>query len=143
MRKKGKNQEKLHFYFSEIIHENGTSTYGPNLPMPLYDHAMASFNSSLSMIISGFTCRTENQPDTRDMFTNKTWFYNHADQNFKPGPDSITARNWHTAGVITDRVTGKKIMVVAGGYGNQMPENEGYSMLSSTELFISNEWVEG
>ena len=47
--------------------------------MPLHFHAMASFNESLSMLIGG--------ESNQDSYLSLTWFFDHATQEFTPGPN--------------------------------------------------------
>ena len=69
--------------------------------------------------------------------SSKTWFYNHTNTEFTPGPELKQARKNHAAGVVTDKKTGEKIIVVSGGY------DPDYSTLKSTELLIDRRWQKG
>ena len=40
---------------SEIVKEDGSSTKGPQLPEPIWQHAIASINSTVSIITGGST----------------------------------------------------------------------------------------
>ena len=112
---------------SEIINEDGSSTEGPQLPIPIFFHAIASINSTVSIITGGET--------NTNSYTNQTWYFNHAKQEFTPGPDLLVGRYVHASATITDQETKDKIVVVAGGYNG--------SFLDSTEIFLNGEWVAG
>ena len=112
---------------SEIINEDGSSTEGPQLPIPIFFHAIASINSTVSIITGGET--------NTNSYTNQTWYFNHAKQEFTPGPDLLVGRYVHASATITDQETKDRIVVVAGGYNG--------SFLDSTEIFLNGEWVAG
>jgi hypothetical protein len=112
---------------SEIINEDGSSTEGPQLPIPIFFHAIASINSTVSIITGGET--------NTNLYTNRTWYFNHAKQEFTPGPDLSVGRYVHASATITDQETKEKIVVVSGGYNG--------SFLDSTEILLNGEWVAG
>ena len=66
------------------------SEIGPNMPIALHFHAMASFNESMSMLIGGETYH--------DSYLSLTWFYDHSSQEFKTGPRLLEGRMLHSAG---------------------------------------------
>ena len=45
---------------SEIIKEDGSSSEGPHLPVPIYGHAIASINSTVSILSGGITTQLLN-----------------------------------------------------------------------------------
>ena len=110
---------------SEIVKEDESTTEGPQLPTPIYFHAIASINSTISIITGGWL----------NTATDKTWYFNHASQEFQPGPNLLEARDYHSMGTITDQHTKEKTVIVAGGFGDDG--------LDSTEMFINGEWVTG
>ena len=113
---------------SEIVKEDGSSTEGPQLPTPTYLHAIASINSTVSIITGGRT--------NAYTYTDKTWYYNHASQEFQPGPTLLEARYRHSSGSVTDQETKEKMTIIAGGDGSN-----GY--LDSTEILLNGEWMAG
>ena len=106
---------------SEIVKEDGSSTEGPQLPTPIMFHAIASINSTVSIISGGQT----------NMISDKTWYFNHASQEFQPGPNLLEARELHSSGSVTDQETKEKMAIIAGGY------------LDSTEMLLNGKWVTG
>ena len=114
---------------SEIINEDGSTTEGPQLPEKIVYHAMASINSTLSVLTGGYSYD--------DTITDRTWYFSHTTQQFQPGPNLLERRNWHSSATITNQETKERILVVAGGYRN----SDGF--LSSTELLINGEWETG
>ena len=48
--------------------------------------------------------------------SNKTWFFNHQNERWIPGPDLGTGRCYHTAGIVKDRETNEEFVAVVGGY---------------------------
>ena len=113
---------------SEIVKEDGSSTEGPQLPTPIFAHAIASINSTVSIITGGLELDTDTESD-------KTWYFNHARQKFQPGPNLLEARRRHSSGTVTDQETGEKMTIIAGGYSN--------GNLDSTEMLLNGEWMAG
>ena len=109
---------------SEIVKEDGSSTEGPQLPTPIMYHAIASINSTVSIITGGLTNTT----------SDKSWYFNHASQEFQPGPNLLEARKGHSSGSVIDQETKEKIIIVAGGYIDSS---------SSTEMLLNGKWVKG
>ncbi len=85
--------------------EIGISSYGPNLPIPLFGHSMVLINETLAMVIGG----------TTDINSARTWFFNVQSQSWSNGPELQKARAFHASAVITDTETGIQYVVVAGG----------------------------
>ena len=108
---------------SEIVNVDGSSTKGPQLPRRFSSHAIATINSTVSIITGGF--------QDSDSMSDQTWYFNHETQEFQPGPDLLEGRNNHNSGTITDQETKEKIVIVAGG------------MSELTELLLNGEWVAG
>ena len=120
--------ESTRLQSSEIINEDGSITEGPQLPIAISNHAIASINSTVSIITTGST-------NANYYSDGKTWYFNHATQEFQPGPNLLEARDYHSMGTITDQHTKEKTVIVAGGFGEDG--------LDSTEMFINGEWVTG
>jgi hypothetical protein len=104
---------------SEIVKEDGSTTGGPQLPTPIYRHAIASINSTVSIITGGWPA----------INSYKTLYFNHASQEFQPGPNLLQGRLWHSSGTVTDQETKEKMAIIAGGYSS------GY--LDSTEMLLN------
>ena len=116
---------------SEIVNEDGTSTEGPQLPVPIHGHAIVSINSTVSIITGGYD----------GTYSDKTWYFNHASQEFQPGPNLLEGRNSHSSGTITDQKTKEKSVIVVGGYNGN--SHLGLSYSDSTEILMNGEWVKG
>ena len=116
---------------SEIVNEDGTTTEGPQLPMPMHFHAIASINSSVSIITGGIP--KANLYDKTD----KTWYFNHATREFQPGPNLLKPRTYHSSATITDQESKEKIVIVAGGQ-----THAGY-YVNTPEFLINGEWETG
>ena len=113
-----------------MITENGQVLQGELLPVPLYFHAIASVNSTTSIISGGCTIHQ------MDCTSPLTFYYNHVTQVFMSGPSLNLGRNYHASGTIIDKVTKEKFVVVTGG------EIDGYSE-DSTEILVNQHWQEG
>jgi hypothetical protein len=110
---------------SEIVNADGSSTEGQQLPSPIYAHAIASINSTVTIITGGMTT-----------ISDKTWYFNHASQEFQPGPNLLEARRYHSSGSVTDRETKEKMAIIAGGNGIN-------GLLDSTEILLNGQWMTG
>ena len=75
------------------------------MPLPLRSHTILEIEPYVFMLIGGYSYPS---------FSDKT-FIKKAYQNWTPGPNLTEARNYHTAGLITDQITLKKSVVVFGG----------------------------
>ena len=113
-----------------MITENGQVLQGELLPVPLYFHAIASVNSTTSILSGGCTIHQ------MDCTSPLTFFYNHVTQVFMSGPSLNLGRNYHASGTIIDKVTKEKFVVVTGG------EINGYSD-DSTEILVNQHWQTG
>ena len=78
---------------SEVINQDGQTEPGTDLPMPLHSHAMASFNKTHSLLTGGWG---------PEGYSDKTWYFVHATQEFRPAPPMIMARMSHSIGLIVD-----------------------------------------
>ena len=110
---------------SDIVNADGSCTEGPQLPKPISSHAIASINSTVSIITGGYT----------DIYSDQTWYFNHASQEFQPGPNLLEARSYHSSGSVTDQETKEKVVIIAGGLANRY--------LDSTEMLLNGEWMTG
>ena len=100
------------------------------LPEAAYLHAIISLNKSNSMLIGG---------NTKSVISSKkTYYYNHFSKTWVNGPELLTGRYGHTAGLIMDHITQSTNIVVVGGSTN-------VGMLDSVELLYSgeDEWKQG
>ena len=121
---------------AELIHSsselvNIESTYpGPNLPNPLFMHAMISLEGNLTMVIGGASSRSKTTSHS-ESGSNMTYIYDHILKNWTNGPTMNMARASHAAFIVTDLETNERLVIVAGGYQN------------STEILIENSWIQG
>ena len=113
---------------SEIVQADGSTTLGPQLPTPNYIHAIASINSTVSIISGGNAYLDDN-------YTDKTWYFDHVSQEFQPGPNLLQPRLLHSSGTVTDQETKEKIVIKVGGFY--------IDYLDSTEMLLNGEWVTG
>ena len=114
---------------TELIGIDGTVEYGPDLPTAVREHAITSFNSTVSILSGGQTSATS--------FSRLTWYFNHETQAFSSGPFLLEGRNRYGSATCVDKVTQEKIPIVTGGYGN------GWALLDSTEILIGGQWQSG
>ena len=115
---------------SEMITENGEVLQGALLPVPIYYHAIASVNSTTSILSGGCTIHQ------MDCSSPLTFFYNHVTKEFMSGPPLNRGRNYHASGTIIDKVTKEKIVVVTGGQINNYYDD-------TTEILVDQHWQEG
>ena len=101
---------------------------GPNLPIPIQEHALVAIDNTLSLLIGGLNI--ENAP------IQSTHYFDHQAHNWIQGPDLMQARIGHAAGVVTDEVTTEKIVIVTGGEHNGI-------LLDSTEILFNSQWNQG
>ena len=117
---------------SEIVKEDGNLTEGTQLPKPIYAHAIASINSTVSIITGG------------NSYSDKTWYFNHASQEFQPGPNLLEGRYHHSAGYVIDQETKEKMAIISGGYNIDISEgNVDIIYLDSTEMLMNGQWMTG
>ena len=113
---------------TEYVSMTGTML-GPDLPIPLDNHAMVAINSTFSMVIGG-----ENHND----YSVSTFFFDHNEAEWINGPSLIQARILQAAGTVTDEVTDEHFIALTGGYNGN-----GQWSLDSTEILQNGEWVQG
>ena len=122
------NTGNTHLKSSEIINADGSTTEGPELPVIMgHGHGISFINSTVSIITGGYT----------NGYTDKTWYFNHATQEFRQGPNLLEARTGHGYGTIIDQETKEKMAIVTGGYA----DHGGF--MDSTEIFLNGQWVTG
>ena len=126
----GGSDENTRLQSSEIVKEDGSSVEGPQLPKPIHSHAVASINATVSIITGGYT----------GTYSEQTWYFNHASQEFQAGPNLLKGRNYLSSGTITDQKTKEKTVIVVGGYHGS-PSNGIY--MDSTEILLNEQWVTG
>jgi len=116
---------------SDYMSADGETQLGPELVQPLFGHAMIAFNNSVSMVIGGVS--------QDESVTAHTHYYNHEENHWHSGPELKIARGGHTAGFVSDQVTGDIYLIVAGGY------DQDFLVLNSVEILdsASNEWQPG
>ena len=113
---------------SEIISIDGGVEYGPDLPEAVYQHAVTSINSTVSILSGGQTSTNSYSP--------LTWYLDHETLVFSSGPSLLEARRLHGSATIVDKVMKTKIAVVTGGQ-----DSNGY--LQSTEMLNNGQWQSG
>ena len=125
----GQDEYKNKLSSSEFIQTSNNSESIPmgniELPEPISGHAVISLNSSTSMLIGG----THNIA--------KTHLYDHLSSTWTVGPELITGRHDHAAGLIMDHTTHQQHIAVVGG--------QNYEHLDSLELMFhgTNQWEIG
>ena len=90
---------------TEFVTKDGQTSQGPDLPLPLYGHSIVPLNSGAFILIGGYGGDSS-----------ATHFYEEK-KGWRPGPNLKNGRFWHTAGVLTDRVSTKTYIVAVGGGG--------------------------
>ena len=124
-------QGKGRLVTSEIISIDGGVEYGPDLPSAVWQHAITSINTTVSILSGGGTSANECSP--------LTWYFNHETQAFYTGPSLLEGRWGHGSATYVDKVTKVKLPVVTGGRGNGNCD----VILDSTELLINGQWQSG
>jgi len=112
---------------TEIVTEEGRVTPGPEMPVAVYRHSIASLDEKTWILTGGYTSTTSS--------TDETWFFDPVSKEFKQGPPLITGRRLHASATLQDKDTKENIVAVVGGY------NGGY--LDSTEFLRNGEWSSG
>ena len=123
---------KIRSNTSELISIDGGIEDGPELPEALRQHAIASVNSTISILSGGRTSDTDYSP--------LTWYFNHDTNVFSPGPSLLEGRRSHGSATIVDKETTTKIPIVTGGRGLI---NSDHVRLDSTEMLINGNWQSG
>ena len=121
----GRDQSYYPVKTTELVTKEGKTSKGPDLPLALSGHAIVALNSGVFILIGGWSGGC----------SSATYFYEES-KGWRPGPNLKNARQLHTAGVLTDRVSTKQYIVAVGGvYAN--------SSLEYLEYPGSNEWMQG
>ena len=115
---------------TEIVTEEGQVTPGPEMPVAVQGHSIASLDEK-TWILTGGETRTTSSTDV-------TWFFDNVSQEFQQGPPLITGRCLHASATLQDQDTKENIVAVVGGY------NYDYGgSLDSTEFLRNGEWSPG
>ena len=114
---------------TEIVSEEGQVTPGPEMPVAVHSHSIASLDEKTWILTGGWTSTT--------LSTDETWFFDHVSQEFQQGPPLITGRYDHASATLQDQDTKENIVAVVGGYNN------GVGYLDSTEFLRNGEWSPG
>ena len=95
---------------TELINSSDSSTIsnGVDLPEALSSHEIIILNGTTSILIGGVK-------NYNGIGSKKTYYFNHMNQTWTPGPDLMYGRYNHKAGVIKDHFTLKEHVVVVGG----------------------------
>ena len=125
---------------TEIVSADGVVIDGPVLPTGVSSHTITSINATVSILSGGG--QYDANADISYSF-DQTWYYNHATQEFKPGPTLLEKRNAHASATIIDKITKTNIPVVSGGITMAGNSGNSYVILDSTELLIHGEWQAG
>ena len=116
---------------SEFISIDGGVEYGPQLPTSVWQHAITSINSTVSLLSGGCL----NSYPSYTCYSPLTWYINHETNVFSSGPSLLEGRRSHGSATIVDKVTKEKIPMVTGG-------SNGFRS-DSTELLINGMWQPG
>ena len=119
----GEDQSGNDLKTTEFVTKYGQTSQGPDLPLALYGHSIVPLNSGAFIFIGG----------SGD--SSGTHFYEEK-KGWRPGPKLKNGRYFHTAGVLTDRVSTKQYIVAVGGGGAR-------SSLEYLEYPGSNDWMKG
>ena len=125
---------------TEILNANGVVIDGPVLPTGVSFHTITSINATVSILSGGGQYDAINDISYS---LDQTWYYNHATQEFKPGPTLLEKRNNHASATIIDKITKASIPVVSGGITMAGSSGNSFVILDSTELLIHGEWQAG
>ena len=110
---------------SMIISQSGTSSPGPKLPFRVDRHTVTNINATTSILIGGHL--------NGNLYSADTFYFDHLTSEWTSGPKLNNGRMHHAAGIVTDTVTGEKLLVVVGGSNAE----------KSTEILIGKDWFEG
>ena len=114
---------------TEIVTEEGQVTPGPEMPVAMYQHSIASLDARTCILTGGITGTTPS--------TDETWFFDNVSQEFQQGPPLITGRYSHASAILQDQDTKENIVAVVGGF------SIAGGFLDSTEFLINGEWSPG
>ena len=122
----GLDQSDNELKTTEFVTKEGKTSKGPDLPLALFGHAIVALNRGVFILIGG---RSD------DWYSSATYFYEEK-KGWRPGPNLKNGRRYHTAGVLTDRVSTKQYIVAVGGSG-------AWTSVEYLEYPGSNEWMKG
>ena len=124
---------------SEYIFINGSEPqYGPDLPIQFHGHAIVSINKTTYMIIGGGGKVINDDEKGR-----QTYYCHNSCRvgNWKPGPNLINPRRFHSAGIITDLISQEEHVIVVAGYYQFEIDTE--QIFHSVEILnkTTNKWT--
>ena len=125
---------------TEIVSDDGAVIDGPVFPTGVSSHTITSINATVSILSGGYQYDAINNIEYS---LDQTWYYNHATQEFKPGPTLLEKRNNHASATIIDKITKANVPVVSGGVTKAGNSGNSHVILDSTELLIHGEWQAG
>ena len=125
---------------TEIVSDDGAVIDGPVFPTGVSSHTITSINATVSILSGGYQYDAINNIEYS---LDQTWYYNHATQEFKPGPTLLEKRNNHASATIIDKITKANVPVVSGGVTKAGDSSNSRVILDSTELLIYGEWQAG
>ena len=97
-------------FINNQISKNDETSPIIQLPEAVHFHAVVNIDQSTIFLIGG---------DAINMtYSKKTHFYNYVTEKWRNGPELITGRFGHTAGVLIDHKTHKQHIAVVGGFRN-------------------------
>ena len=116
---------------TEIITRDGKTSQGPDLPAAISSHTILALSNGAYFLIGGCTEHGRSY---------RTYFYEEKRNRmgWRAGPNLKNKRCHHSAGILTDRVTGKQYIVAAGGHGARHGARFEYLQYPN-----SNDWIEG
>jgi hypothetical protein len=103
---------------------------GPELPTALQGHEMININDSSTLFIGGSAMNHQISSPSA------TYYFDHEKDQWLEGPTMQKGRRNHATGVITDKTTLKKLIVVTGGFG-------AFGAAGSTEILFEDVWSIG
>ena len=102
----GKDQSWNKLKTTELVTKEGKTSKGPDLPLALEGHVIVALNSGVFILIGGYS-----------YYGRSSAIYLYEEKKgWRPGPNLKNAREQHTAGVLTDRVSTMQYIVAVGGY---------------------------
>ena len=116
---------------TEFIDINIGTTAGPELPTALEGHKMIDITDDLTIVIGGSFAGIEKSTTYKYKYKS-----NHQEGHWSDGPTMQYRRRNHAVGVVTDRITLKKFLVVTGGVSEE-------GTLMSSEILFGDSWSKG